>query len=283
MTIEEVKQYVEQIEPEVILLSTTYINNKTALDFRCKCTRPFKKNWTTIQSRKTCLCNSCARKKAWATKRKEKNFEKKLEDVFVEKGFIPLEPVTNVSNKILCKDSQNYKGYINYTNMKNDKHFSIFSLKYNKNNLLYNLNNYSKINNTGATVIDFEEKNRSCETILFCQCACGEFFSSSLSDFTTQKHWRCSKCSKSQSKLEILTENEIQKYTNNYIKQKRFNDCRNIETNYPMPFDFYLPELNLCIEVDGEQHYKPSKFSNITTKEAIENFKDRQKKDLQKK
>lgn len=127
-----------------------------------------------------------------------------------------------------------------------------------------------------------KKKNRSCETILFCQCACGEFFSSSLSDFTTQKHWRCSKCSKSQSKLEILTENEIQKYTNNYIKQKRFNDCRNIETNYPMPFDFYLPELNLCIEVDGEQHYKPSKFSNITTKEAIENFKDRQKKDLQK-
>jgi protein-arginine kinase activator protein McsA len=24
-----------------------------------------------------------------------------------------------------------------------------------------------------------------------------------------------------------------------------------------LPFDFYLPNLNTCIEYDGEQHYKP--------------------------
>jgi len=29
----------------------------------------------------------------------------------------------------------------------------------------------------------------------------------------------------------------------------------------PLPFDFYLPEVNTCIEYDGEQHYKPYRFS----------------------
>jgi very-short-patch-repair endonuclease len=38
-----------------------------------------------------------------------------------------------------------------------------------------------------------------------------------------------------------------------FKSQHRFNDCRDKK---PLPFDFYLPELNLCIEYDGEQHYQ---------------------------
>jgi len=59
-------------------------------------------------------------------------------------------------------------------------------------------------------------------------------------------------------------ETKGEKYIKNYlienniyfIKQYRFNDCRNI---YPLPFDFYLPEYNMCIEYDGEQHFKSVK------------------------
>lgn len=36
----------------------------------------------------------------------------------------------------------------------------------------------------------------------------------------------------------------------------KFYDCKNINC---LPFDFYLPELNTCIEYDGEQHYIPKK------------------------
>ena len=28
----------------------------------------------------------------------------------------------------------------------------------------------------------------------------------------------------------------------------------------PLPFDFYLPNYNICIEYDGEQHFKPIKY-----------------------
>jgi len=38
------------------------------------------------------------------------------------------------------------------------------------------------------------------------------------------------------------------------INQHRFNECKNIK---PLPFDFYIPSLNICIEFDGKQHFQP--------------------------
>jgi len=29
---------------------------------------------------------------------------------------------------------------------------------------------------------------------------------------------------------------------------------------YPLPFDFYLPDYNTCIEFNGKQHYEPIKY-----------------------
>src|SRR5690606_6725556 len=48
--------------------------------------------------------------------------------------------------------------------------------------------------------------------------------------------------------------------TNKNIKfesQKKFNDCKSIRK---LPFDFYLPDYNLCIEYDGIQHFEPIDF-----------------------
>lgn len=36
-------------------------------------------------------------------------------------------------------------------------------------------------------------------------------------------------------------------------RQKIFNDCKD---KRPLPFDFYLPNYDCCIEYDGEQHYR---------------------------
>ena len=42
-----------------------------------------------------------------------------------------------------------------------------------------------------------------------------------------------------------------------FEREKRFENCKD---KYTLPFDFYLPELNMCIEYDGEHHYKPIKY-----------------------
>lgn len=46
-----------------------------------------------------------------------------------------------------------------------------------------------------------------------------------------------------------LDENKI-----SYIPQYKFNNCKNKNA---LPFDFYLSDLNTCIEYQGKQHYEP--------------------------
>jgi predicted RNA-binding Zn-ribbon protein involved in translation (DUF1610 family) len=48
--------------------------------------------------------------------------------------------------------------------------------------------------------------------------------------------------------LKWLKENNIE-----YVIQKRFKDCQD---KRPLPFDFYLKDFNICIEYDGELHFK---------------------------
>jgi hypothetical protein len=62
----------------------------------------------------------------------------------------------------------------------------------------------------------------------------------------------CPICRESKGEREIrqfLIENKIK-----FIPQHRFKNCRD---KNPLPFDFYLPENNVCIEFQGRQHYEP--------------------------
>jgi hypothetical protein len=65
----------------------------------------------------------------------------------------------------------------------------------------------------------------------------------------------CPICNESKGEKEIrkfLEENKI-----NYKPQHKFNDCKYKNL---LPFDFYLPDYNICIEFNGSQHYEPIKF-----------------------
>ena len=63
------------------------------------------------------------------------------------------------------------------------------------------------------------------------------------------RKYGCPYCKKSTGEKIIYT--ILKKNKINFIEQKKFKDCRN---KLPLPFDFYLPDYNLCIEYQGEQH-----------------------------
>jgi len=54
-----------------------------------------------------------------------------------------------------------------------------------------------------------------------------------------------------------------------FYKEHRFNDCR---LELPLAFDFYLPDFNMCIEVDGQQHFKPVTFRNMSREQAQKEY-----------
>ena len=68
----------------------------------------------------------------------------------------------------------------------------------------------------------------------------------------------------------------LQQYKINYIPQYSFSECRD---QRPLPFDFYLPDYNILIEYDGEQHYRPVNFGGISDEKAENNLKIVQKHD----
>lgn len=65
----------------------------------------------------------------------------------------------------------------------------------------------------------------------------------------------CPRCNS--SKGEKVIENWFNKKNILYEPQKKFADCKYLHS---LPFDFYLPNYNICIEYQGIQHYKPIEY-----------------------
>ena len=77
----------------------------------------------------------------------------------------------------------------------------------------------------------------------------------------------CPKCNESKGEVQVGLWLSHHKMIS--VSQKRFDDCYDIK---PLPFDFYIPSLNICIEYQGEQHYRPVNFGGISDDEAYSNF-----------
>jgi len=56
-----------------------------------------------------------------------------------------------------------------------------------------------------------------------------------------------------------------------FIQEKHFED---IKVNKPLPFDFYLPLLGVCIEFNGSHHYKKTRYSkNLNKRQQNDNLR----------
>lgn len=64
----------------------------------------------------------------------------------------------------------------------------------------------------------------------------------------------CSKCNR-RSSLELRTVKALEDISEPFTEQKTFPDCKGARR--VLPFDFYLINLNILIECDGQQHYNP--------------------------
>ena len=108
-----------------------------------------------------------------------------------------------------------------------------------------------------------------------CQCDCGNIILVSTSNLTREKEATVScGCAKSKGEEKItslLLEIQIP-----FITQKRFDSCVFPETNRQLVFDFYLPEQNILIEYDGEQHFHEVRNDRYGYKGIVarDNFKN---------
>ena len=104
---------------------------------------------------------------------------------------------------------------------------------------------------------------------VICKCKlCNKIIKvTSRSIYHKQVHQDCPMHQVSHGEIQVAY---VLDYLNiNYIQEYSFNDCRNI---FPLRFDFYIPSLNVCIEYQGKQHYRPVQFIGETIEEANYNY-----------
>lgn len=84
----------------------------------------------------------------------------------------------------------------------------------------------------------------------------------------------CPKCNA--SKGEKTISQWLESFKIKYIPQHRFKECRDKKQ---LPFDFYLPDYNICIEYDGQQHFEPVNFNNQGLNNAKQQLEKTQRHD----
>lgn len=113
----------------------------------------------------------------------------------------------------------------------------------------------------GDDIVPLEEYKAHSIKIKF-QCnKCGHIWEAKPNNILNGKG--CPKCKLSKGEKEIAK--ILDEHSVFYLTQHIFQDC--VYIHY-LPFDFYLPQLNLCIEYDGLQHYEPCTFGGIALSEA---------------
>jgi hypothetical protein len=129
------------------------------------------------------------------------------------------------------------------------------------------------IHNNLYLYTDVEYKNFTTKIIIICPIH-GKFEQTAGNHLSGRG---CSLCNMSGAN-ETLIYNLL---LNNNIYFKHNYDIRNINKGYDYrKVDFYIPDFNLIIEYNGEQHYQPVRFGNISQLEAEQQFDRQKQRDL---
>lgn len=225
------------------------------LDFKCGCCgREYSTTWHVFIHNTDHICNFCFNQKRSKgdinTKHKDTN---KFHLEAAKSGLIILSgPDIKYHQKFLVQDREGYRGIMYPSSILRGSSFERFACSN-----PYTIDNMRIFAfNKGWDCVIYNQKYKSDKVPLKMMCSCGNDFYVDVNHFVAGKY-QCNECRLKQSAISAAVELWLNKKLISYIKEKIFNDCKNIK---PLPFDFYLTDFCACIEVDGVGHYRPVAF-----------------------
>ena len=183
-----------------------------------------------------------------------KRNQDEVKEVLDSRGLIMVgEYVNNVTPiKFICKKHKD-KGIqeMSWVTMKKSPNPCKYCKLENNTQRLTNEEYMKSIENLKNPNIEIIGKYESAHEKIECKCKkCGRTV------FLRADHIRrgigCGQCTKSIGEDRI--EQFLIKHNIWYEREYRFKDCVRVER--PLPFDFYLPDLDVVIEFDGVQHFQ---------------------------
>lgn len=241
----------------VLLTEKKNIQNiKMALRFRCGlCGREFNQKWHDFVKKNDKCCNVCfnQRRSKGATNTKHIDTNK-FHQIAQTNGLIILDgPDIKYHKKITVQDSEGYRGVMEPMSILRNSKFERFS----KRNpfTVDNMRIFAFVHGWDCVVYNQEYKGDKSPVKIM--CSCGNDFLVDVNHFVAGKY-KCNECRVKQSAIAASVELWLNQNNIIYQKEKTFNDCVYKKV---LPFDFYLPQYNACIEVDGVGHYRPVNYA----------------------
>lgn len=237
--------------------------------FKCgMCGATFNKTWRQFRQAKLKICQHCLKNERPQTKQRSDATFEKCKAVAQENNLkIMSDTVYSWHDKILLEDSEGYKGVVVVNNFIYGSTFEKFSIKHNP----YALDNLQLlIDKSGRDSKVLSYKEECGEYKIKIKCECGEEFEVGL--FHALRKHLCNKCTKSKSILEDTVERWLQLNGVKYEAQKAFTGLVGVGKK-SLRYDFYVPDKNCCIEVNGAQHYKPATFGIRSKEDAEQAYK----------
>lgn len=250
-SIENIKNYIKLNGIETKLLDDVFVSTTTKMKWQCSCGNIFERNFNKFQGGSV-LCTKCSKANSSAKTKTDETIALKI---LSDKGWKlqENETYTNMNTYINVINEDGYKARTTVTYVKScDANIDIIG----KCNpfTIENINLYMIKNNLPYTVLS-EEYNSNVDNLLIKCNKCNETFYRAWSKFQNKTGMLCPNCRlKSKSYLEWLVKMWLKENDISFVMEKRFYDCRN---KIPLPFDFYIEDKNVAIEVDGLHHYEP--------------------------
>jgi hypothetical protein len=147
--------------------------------------------------------------------------------------------------------------------------------RFSKRNIyaLENMKFFLKSNNIQTKLSDNNSYVKANQKLEFICPECNNTFYSKWENVAYKSRRLCDRCGHIKSNLEFEVEEYLKTLDVEYEPEKRFDDCVNIRA---LPFDFYLPKYNCCIEVQGQQHYYENDYfiQSLEERKRIDKIKE---------
>ena len=233
------------------LISTEYFNNQQLLEIKCQCGNIFKTTFTRFRQLDKSCCNDCSKHNY------SLDFVKKYISSF---GCILIDDnYVNGNQKLnlICDCGENFETTFNKFKNRNKTKCNKCSIG-RKNNTYLTIEEVIDYLESKSLVLMSDYHNSSSKIKLL--CTCGDIFETNFNKVRNSNKIRCNKCTKSMSKIEILTKEYLIKHNILFKSQYIFDDLKT-RYNVYLRFDFAIFDkdnnLKLLLELDGQQHFKP--------------------------
>lgn len=249
LTNEEFIKRVKEIAPTIEPLDK-YVRMDVSIGFKCKiCGSEFRNSPNNILGSRKQGCPNCYHNKQKTT---EEDFINKAKEC--NHNITVIGEYTGIKNKIevecvYCKKHITMRAD---SILEGRGHNSCIQKNLERKPLKTQEEFIEQLKNVNDNIIPLGTYTKFSDKMEFNCLVCGNSWKAKISHVILGESG-CPHCKISKGEQKV--ENYLKNNNIKYIKQYTFNDCRD---KLPLPFDFYLPCFNICIEYDGEQHVRPA-------------------------